>query len=268
MDEFFGFARELLEKGRAKIADIYANAELYDLLVQSELDAQFYLQLAKRRGGRVLDLACGSGRIIPSLLDAGLEISALDLAPKMLARAKTRLGSRASEVEFVLGDMRNFSFARPFDTIMIPYCSLMYMHNDEDRKRVFQCCHENLKPGGYLAFDFLAGEVELGEGFPTLAMQGIHPFTGDILLSVVQVLGVAHDLRLLNQINYVLPEVGGAPSITVFSSKEAVVDPKRITELLRETEFTIEGVYNNHLLHEYNGGEECLILAQKFEDEC
>lgn len=72
MDDYFGLARELLAKGRAQIADPYAQAELYDLLNLQVGGDEFYVEFAKERGGRVLDLACGSGRLLPQLLDAGL----------------------------------------------------------------------------------------------------------------------------------------------------------------------------------------------------
>ena len=263
MENFFGFAQELLEKGRARAGDPYANAELYDLLVRSGHDDQFYVEFAKEQGGRVLDLACGSGRLIPDLLNAGLKVAGLDAAPQMLAKAQTRLGQRASEVELVEGDMRRFSFAQPFNTIIIPYCSFMYMHSDEDRLAVLGSCYDSLKCGGYLVFDFLAGVVELGEGWPALALQGIHPFTDEILLSVVQIKGLKPDLRLLNQINYVLPREPKPPHITVYSSKEAVVTPERMIELLLQAGFTLEGVYNNSTLKAYDGGEDCLVVAHK-----
>lgn len=65
MGDFFGFAKELLEKGRAQVADPYAHAELYDLLNPGRADDEFYARFAQEQGGRVLDLACGSGRLLP-----------------------------------------------------------------------------------------------------------------------------------------------------------------------------------------------------------
>ena len=109
MVDFFGFARELLEKKRAEIAEPYAEAELYDLLNPRLQSDRFYVQFAKERGGRVLDLACGSGRLLAQLVDAGLEVAGVDVAPAMLERARRRLGDRAAQVELVLGDMRSFS---------------------------------------------------------------------------------------------------------------------------------------------------------------
>lgn len=262
MSEFFGFAAELLHKGQAKVGNTYAEAELYDFLVQDQADAKFYVELAQRQGGRVLDLACGSGRLLPHLLDAGLDVVGLDLAPEMLARAQERVGAKTEKLQLIEGDMRTFSLSEQFSTIMIPYCSLMYMHNDEERKQVFKNCYDHLQPGGYLAFDFLAGSVTLSEDWPSLALQGIHPFTEEILLQVVQIKGLASDLRLLNQISYTIAPDQAKTEITIFSSKEAVVQPSRITELLLEIGFTIEGVYNDYRGEKYNGGEECLIVAQ------
>ena len=263
MDMYFGFAAELLRKKRAREGDPYANAELYDLLVSKGSHDPFYVQFAAKRGGRVLDLACGSGRLIPPLLDAGLDVTGLDLSPAMLSKATKRLGPRASEVALVESDMRSFSFREPFETIIIPYCSIMYMHNDQDRLAVFSNCFRHLTEGGYLVFDFLAGEVELGEGWPELALQGMHPLTEEIYLSVVQIKGLAPDLRLLNQVNYIYPKEPAKPQITVYASKEAVVKPQRMVSLLEQVGFTVEGVYANSALGEYNGGEDCLIVAQK-----
>lgn len=262
MEDFFGFALELLEKGRAQVGEPYADAELYDLLNQANQDLSFYLDFATKQGGRVLDLACGSGRLIPGLLDAGLDVTGLDLSPQMIARAREKLGERAAEVELVVGDMRSFSFQERFNTILIPYCSMIYMLTDEDRLAVFRACREHLLPGGYLVFDFLAGEVELGEGWPELALQGINPLTGEVLVSVVQLKGEAPDQRLLNQINYVHQAQGGA-AITVYSSREAVVKPDHMLDLLQQAGFAIEGVFTASTGQEYAGGEDCLIVARR-----
>lgn len=263
MKDFFGFAAELLAKGRANKGDAYGSAEIYDLVVRDGSDDRFYAQFARKQGGRVLYLACGSGRLIPLLLEAGLEVKGLDLSLGMLKKARKLAAPYAGKVDLVQGDMRSFSCNELFETVIIPYCSFMYLHNDQDRKSALKNCFEHLKPGGYLVFDFLAGEVEPGEGFPELALQGIHPFSEDILISVVQVKGVAADLRILNQINYVYPKGEIAPYITVYSSKEAIVLPEKIVELLKQVGFRSNGVYANSKLQKYDGGEECLIIAQK-----
>lgn len=236
--------------------------DLYDLVVQSLADENFYVEIARGQGGKVLDLACGSGRLLSPLLKAGLEVVGLDLSGQMLKQAEMKLGNHRS-LELIQGDMRSFELKHKFNTIIIPYCSLMYMHSDADRLEVFKSCYKHLNTDGYLVFDFLAGKVELGEGLPTLALQGIHPFTEEVLISVVQIKGVAEDLRLLNQINYAFPDNLGQGKITVQASKEAIVCPERMANLLKTNGFFVEGIYANHTLQAYSGGEECLVVARK-----
>lgn len=264
MDYYFGFARELLEKGLAYEADPYGSHNLYDMIVQFSDDVDFYSSQAGQAGGKVLDLACGSGRILKHLVEEGIDVVGLDLSGEMLQLARKKLGDCADQVELVQGDMRSFSLSYRFNLIMIPYCSLIYMKSDEERLAVFERCYAHLNPGGRLIFDFLAGEVLEGESWPTLALQGIHPFTNEILLSVVQIKGLASDLRLLNQINYRLGQNSeGTSQVTVQHSVEAVVRPHRVQRLLEQTGFVVKGVYTNHTLKKYDNGEECLIIAER-----
>ena len=63
MEYYFGFAKELLDKGLAETAAPYGKDNLYDLTIQFDDDLDFYLSLAEKKH-RVLDLACGTGRLL------------------------------------------------------------------------------------------------------------------------------------------------------------------------------------------------------------
>src|SRR5947207_15527116 len=64
-----------------------------------------------RPTGDVLELACGSGIWIESLLRSATSVTAVDGAPEMLARAQTRVGSSAS-VRFVEADLFSWTAQR------------------------------------------------------------------------------------------------------------------------------------------------------------
>ncbi|HHY10021.1 MAG TPA: class I SAM-dependent methyltransferase [Firmicutes bacterium] len=262
MSKYFGFAQELLDKGLARPTGVYEQVELYDLLVQTTDDRDFYLSLAEKKGGSVLDLACGSGRLLKPLAELGLEVVGLDLSRAMLDLARQNLGENKN-VHLIQGDMRSFSLGVKFNTIIIPYFSLIYMLTDAERKSVFQQCWKHLHEGGLLAFDFLTGEIEEGEHWPALALQGIHPISGEVLISVVQIKGLAGNLRQLNQINYCLKPAAQTYEITVQASKEALVSADRMEKLVSDCNFSIEGVYGGYLREKYTGGEECVIVARK-----
>src|SRR5690554_5357898 len=91
LDNYFGFARELLEKGLAVEADIYELNDLYDLTIQHQDDVQFYVDLAKTNGGKVLDIGCGTGRVTLPLLKAGIDVVGLDNSAAMLKIARDKL---------------------------------------------------------------------------------------------------------------------------------------------------------------------------------
>ena len=86
-------------------------AVYYDLINASVTDdIQFFLQLARQQSGPILEVGCGSGRILIPIAEAGLEIVGLDNSRPMLDRAEARLRNRSFKVppRLVLGDMTRF----------------------------------------------------------------------------------------------------------------------------------------------------------------
>src|SRR5688572_31494367 len=85
---------------------LYDEPALYDRVVAPPAASLgFYLDEARRGGGDVLELACGTGRLtIPiarALADEGRRVTALDLAPAMLDAARRKAADAAADVELV-----------------------------------------------------------------------------------------------------------------------------------------------------------------------
>jgi len=71
-------------------------ARYYDLEHDALVaDAALYRELARDPAGSVLELGCGTGRIVLALSRAGHRVVGLDLSPPMLARAEAKLRDRA-----------------------------------------------------------------------------------------------------------------------------------------------------------------------------
>ena len=71
---------------RPDAATAAALARLYDLdLTDDPGDLDLYLALADRADGPVLELACGTGRVLIPTARAGITITGLDVSPHMLA---------------------------------------------------------------------------------------------------------------------------------------------------------------------------------------
>src|SRR3954465_6897004 len=101
----------------ARDADPFDDAELYDWEYRRRGDeVRFYRPLADERGGPVLDLGCGTGRLMLPLLRDGHVVVGVDRARPMLTRAAAGLARPRAELRgralLVRGDLRALPFAK------------------------------------------------------------------------------------------------------------------------------------------------------------
>ena len=161
--------------------------DYYSLGVEGEVP--FYVEEARRGGGPVLELGCGTGRILIPVAEAGVEAVGLDLSPAMLAVARKRVDRCPDEIrrriETVDGDMAEFSLGRRFKLIMIPYRAFLHLLTPEDQRRSLGCIREHLDDDGRLIFNIFDPKLEIVAGHAgplgaALKKQGefIHPESG------------------------------------------------------------------------------------------
>jgi SAM-dependent methyltransferase len=135
-------------------------AWLYDTLSSVYVeDLPWYLDLADAQDGPVLELACGSGRILAPLAAAGHHVVGVDVSPDLLALARQRLAAlepaAATRVELVEGDMRTLALERRFGLAIIAARSFAYLISRTDQQRTLAAVAAHLRPGGLLALDLL-----------------------------------------------------------------------------------------------------------------
>src|SRR5438477_2788809 len=141
--------------------DPFADAVLYDWEYRRRRDdVRFYGTLADERGGPILDLGCGTGRLMLPLLRAGHVVVGLDRAPAMLARAAARLRRLAPAVRrralLVRGDLRRLPVARRFQFAIAAFHTIQHLATDRELTGFFAGVAGALAPGGWFAFDTFA----------------------------------------------------------------------------------------------------------------
>jgi SAM-dependent methyltransferase len=133
-------------------------ASLYDVFA-FDGDLPLYLELAREQGRRVLEVACGSGRVLVPLVRAGFDVVGIDVSPHMLELARAKLDTPptpAGRARFVQADMREFHVEpAEFDVAISAVKSLAYLTERDDQLRCLQTIAAHLRPGGLLAIDFL-----------------------------------------------------------------------------------------------------------------
>jgi SAM-dependent methyltransferase len=108
-------------------------AYFYDLL-HDELteDISFVTRLSEEVGGPVLELGCGTGRLLLPLARMGQEVMGVDASEEMLAIARDRLAGERAAVQdrasLVAGDITDFQIERRFGLVIIAYNTLMHLN--------------------------------------------------------------------------------------------------------------------------------------------
>lgn len=142
------------------IADTYTiSARYYDAAyaVVNLVDVAFYVALAREIGGPVLEIGCGTGRVLLPIAQAGIEIHGLDQSSAMLGVLKEKLAREPEEIRRRVtlhsGDMREARLNRKFPLVIIPFRPLQHMHTMDDQLAALRTAASHLSEEGKLAFD-------------------------------------------------------------------------------------------------------------------
>ncbi len=130
-------------------------AEIYDIdkPVGGGLYTPFHLQRLSRVDGPILEPACGSGRFMIPLLEAGREVSGFDASPEMLERCRARCADRGLSPDLTLQRWEDFRYDRTFSAIVVPVASFNLIDDFATAVRVLGRFHHHLADGGLLMLD-------------------------------------------------------------------------------------------------------------------
>lgn len=136
-------------------------AALYDLDAPHGQDVaiDWFRAIARRTGGPILELGCGTGRVAIPLARDGHDVVGLDRSEAMLARAERHARREGVSLRLVEGDMRSFSFSEAFPLIAIPFNTFL-MLTPEERWSCLARVREHLAPTGLLAVDCFQPDPE------------------------------------------------------------------------------------------------------------
>lgn len=134
-------------------------AEFYDYVVpyRERQDINFFVDLAKASSAPVLEIGCGTGRVMIPTARAGIEIVGLDSSASMLAICREKLTHEPAEVreriKLVEADMRQFDLGREFPLVTIPFRPFQHLVSVEDQLTCLATVRRHLAPGGKLVVD-------------------------------------------------------------------------------------------------------------------
>ncbi len=134
-------------------------AEYYDYLppAAARPDIEFYQGFARATSGKVLELGCGTGRILIPTAAAGCPIAGLDRSAPMLARCRAKLAAQPREVQqrvrLVEASMADFHLDETFRLVTTPFRSFQHLLSVDEQLSCLRAAHRYLEPGGRLILE-------------------------------------------------------------------------------------------------------------------
>lgn len=147
--------------------DLYERiASFYNAIVpyRDRPDVEFFVDMAVESGGPVLEVGCGTGRILIPTARENIAITGLDLSEAMLEvcrRSAVRENDNVlNRITLVQGDMRAFKLDTRFALITLPFRPFQHLLEVEDQIACLECLHAHLADDGCLILDLFYPMIE------------------------------------------------------------------------------------------------------------
>ncbi len=121
-------------------------------------DVPFWQALARREGGPLLELGCGTGRVTVPMARTGVRTVGIDRSAPMLARATRRVRRLETSLrpELVRGDIRALPFEDgTFSAVIAPYGILQSLTREADLAATLRAVARVLPMGGVFGVDLV-----------------------------------------------------------------------------------------------------------------
>lgn len=237
-------------------------------------DLDLILDLADQTGDPILELGCGTGRVLLPLLEAGHTVTGIDISPGLLHVAKEKLTQHATrntnyESRIMLHETDLRTFDLPAKDFAFAFCTsntLMHLATQADQLAVLRNAHRHLRPGGFLLIDLFSPDVarlHAVNGIMELGDQWLDPTTGaQVIKWSVRTIDWADQLQetlFIYEEN--LPD--GAVRRTVCPFTIRFLWRGEAELLLQSAGFTVTEVWGDFEGASYNTGSDHLILLAR-----
>lgn len=245
-------------------------AQYYDLLYANlDDDLDMWHSLTEAVDGPLLEIGCGTGRLLLPLAEAGHTLTGLDLSPVALdaARSKLKAAGLTKKVSLRQADMRNFDLPqRNFALAFIPLNTFMHCHTIEDQLATLAAIQRHLRPDGQLIIDlFYPDPTMLAEADGRLYFEEniVDELTGrNVQWYWRHDLDPAEQMRYLTYILDEIDEEGLVRRVQIPISLRYFYRYE-MELLLRVSGFSVETIYGSYDLEPFTSHSSKMILMAR-----
>lgn len=252
------------------MTDLFASyARFYDLDYASfDADLAMIQHFAARSGSPILELGCGTGRLLVPLAQQGYRITGVDASKAMLDRAhqKLRAADLKERVTLVEQDLRNLELEDRFRLTFAAVNTFLHLETRADQEEVLARIHRHLVPGGLVLLDLFnpdPGRLLDARGQVVLEKVLDDPQTGHRLMKFYSDRSDLEEQRV--HVTIFVDEVDGEGRVqrTLFPFSLRYLYRSELELLLRQAGFEVEALYGSYELDEFDGDSDKLIAVAR-----
>ena len=240
-------------------------ADLYDLEYSHDYDVPFWLALAERENGPVVEWGAGTGRIAAPLAATGHDVTAVELSETMVERGRKKEG----DVQWVVGDMRTAKLDRRYGLGVCGFNSFLCLLTSGDALAFLRNAREHLEPGGLLGLEvsaFSAEELAEEPGGPSLR----HDLSRDLpdggrldRFSLSRYDAAASQIMEMRLFYEIYDTSGGQESSRAHDLAIRITNRDELLLMLRLTGFGVEAVYGGFDSEPFTAKSDHLIVLAR-----
>ena len=245
-------------------------AKHYDLLYgHRDDDLAMWLTLTNDISGEILEVGCGTGRVLISLLQNGRRLTGIDISEFALQAAQTKIeaGGFLDKASLHLADMCNFDLSQKnFDFAFIPINTFMHCQTLSEQRVTLKNIYHHLNVGGMLVIDlFHPNPAALLEADGRLILENQE--LDDLTDHMIQWFVTRHLYldQQLQEVTFILDEIKGDGTILrdTFSFSLRYLHRFEMTLLLQEAGFQVERILGDYELSPFCAESPRMIFVAK-----
>jgi SAM-dependent methyltransferase len=255
------------EQNSEMLDEYEMNSKYYDIWYEDFIeDIEFYKTIAERTGGPVLELMCGTGRIMIPLADAGLEVTGVDKSGAMLDVLSSKLeligGKVERNIDVIQGDIRTFKAHRKFQLGLIPFNSFLHLLTRRDQEEALANVWEHLESGGLLVLSVFNPRLDRPENL--VRHRGTKVTSkGEIISKFeAQTIDLSNQTTLVHYFYDISRQDKDLRRVTTSMTLRFLFQ-QELMDLLNKTGFAIEDTYGDYAFSPLKKNSELLCFVAR-----